>query len=123
MSGAADRLVDAVVARDFAAARALMHPEVDFRAMTPNRVWEADGPADVEAHLRTWLADPDEEIAAIEPLASASVEDTARVAWLVRGRKADGPFVFEQQAYVRERDGRIGWLRVMCTGSVPRTAS
>lgn len=122
MSGAADRFTDAVVARDFAAARALVHPEVDFRAMTPRRVWEADGPAEVEAVLRTWLADPDEEITAIEPLAASCVEDTARVGWIVRGRKADGPFVFEQQAYVRERDGQVGWLRVMCSGPRPTGA-
>lgn len=36
--------VDAVVARDFARARDQLHPEIDFRGMTPNRIWEADGP-------------------------------------------------------------------------------
>ena len=119
MSAVAGRLTDAIVARDFAAARALIHPEVDFRAMTPNRVWEAAGPADVEAVLRTWLADPDEEIAEIEPLTPSAVQDTARVGWLVHGSDADGPFVFEQQAYVRDRDGQVGWLRVICSGQRP----
>jgi len=38
---------------------------------------------------------------------------------LVRLHDADGPRMFEQQAYVRERDGRIGWMRVVCTGKQP----
>src|SRR6185295_222111 len=73
---AATALTDAIVARDFAAARDLLHAEIDFRAMTPNRIWEADGPADVEAHLRAWLADPDEEITAVEATEPVLVEDT-----------------------------------------------
>lgn len=44
-SGVATALVDAMVARDIARAAELLHPEIDFRAITPNRVWEADGPA------------------------------------------------------------------------------
>lgn len=116
-SSVATGLADAIVALDFARARGLLHPQIDFRAMTPNRVWEADGPADVEAVLRTWLADPDEEIASVDATAPDVVNDTARVGWLVRGRGADGPFVFEQQAYVREQDGQVAWLRIMCSGT------
>ena len=55
-SGAASALVDAIVAQDFACAVALPHPEIDFRAMTPNRVWEAEGRAGVAAVLREWFA-------------------------------------------------------------------
>ena len=110
---------DAICAGDLARATALLHPEIDFRAMTPRRIWEADGPADVEAALHQWLADPDEEIDAVEPVDVGAVQDTARVGWRVRGRNADGAFVFEQQAYVRERDGQVGWLRIMCSGPRP----
>jgi ketosteroid isomerase-like protein len=117
--GIVGEFVDAIVARDLARARGLLHDEIDFRAMTPNRIWEADGPADVENALRQWLADPDEEIDGIEATDAATVEDTARVGWRVRGSGDDGPFVFEQQAYARERDGRIAWLRVFCTGQRP----
>ena len=115
----ASEFADAIVARDFARARGLLTADVDFRAMTPSRIWEADGPAEVEEVLRTWLADPDEEIDGVEATAPMTVEDTRRVGWRVRGRGADGPFVFEQQAYVREADGRIGWLRIMCSGTRP----
>jgi hypothetical protein len=114
--------LDAVLNRDFARATGLLHPDIDFRAMTPNRVWEADGPAGVEEVLRSWLADPDEEITSVDPTGSTSVEDTVRVGWLVHGSDVDGPFVFEQQAYLREHEGRVTWLRVMCSGSRPPLA-
>ena len=119
-STVAGAFVDAILARDLPRASGLLHEEIDFRAMTPNRIWEAEGPTGVEGVLREWLADPDEEITSVEAVVpGAVVEDTERVAWLVHGTGSDGPFVFEQQAYVRERDGRIGWLRVMCSGTRP----
>lgn len=40
-----------------------------------------------------------------------------------RGHNADGPFVVEQQAYLEVRDGRIGWMRVLCSGFRPRSAA
>jgi hypothetical protein len=115
----AGEFADAIVRLDFARAGGLLAADVDFRAMTPSRIWEADGPAEVEEVLRAWLADPDEEIDGVEATAPMTVEDTRRVGWRVRGRGEDGPFVFEQQAYVRETDGRIGWLRIMCSGTRP----
>ncbi|MEA2125847.1 MAG: hypothetical protein QOI80_2629 [Solirubrobacteraceae bacterium] len=112
-------LVEAIVARQVGRAADLLHPEIDFRAMTPNRVWEAEGREGVETILRQWFEDPDEEIHRIEATETVAIEDTLRVGWLVHISDADGPHVFEQQAYVRERDGRVGWLRVMCSGWIP----
>jgi hypothetical protein len=111
--------VNAIIARDFARARGLLHPEIDFRAMTPNRVWEADGPAAVGDVLRAWFEHPDRDITAIDATEPTAVADTLRVGWRVRGNEADGKFSFEQQAYVRERDGQVAWLRVMCSGPRP----
>jgi hypothetical protein len=111
--------VDAIVARDFARVVALLHPEIDFRAMTPNRVWDAEGPAGVESVLREWLDDPDEDVEAIEATEPVSIEGTLRVGWRVRLRDADGLYVFEQQAYIRQRDAQIGWMRVICSGVIP----
>ena len=121
-SGIATAFVDAIVARDVASAVALLHPKIDFRAMTPNRVWEADDPPGVEAILRAWLEDPDEEVHRIEATEPSSIVDRVRVGWLVRISDADGPHVFEQQAYVRERDAQIDWMRVMCSGWIPLSA-
>lgn len=115
-SSAVDGLVGAIVARDLPRAASLIDPDIDFRAMTPRRIWEAEDPAGVEDVLRAWLADPEEEITAVEPTEPLRVEDTLRVGWRVHGRDREGPFVYEQQAYAREQDGLIVWLRVMCTG-------
>lgn len=117
--GVAGAFVEAIVGRDLERARGLLTADVDFRAMTPKRIWDADGPGEVEGVLRAWLADPDEEIDRVDATVPETVEDTQRVGWRVYGRGPDGPFVFEQQAYLRERDGRIGWLRIMCTGTRP----
>ena len=95
--------VEAILARDFSRARGFLHPDIDFRAMTPTRVWEADGPAGVEDVLRAWFEHPDRAVERVEPTEPASVEDTLRVGWRVHGTDADGPFIYEQQAYVRER--------------------
>jgi hypothetical protein len=109
-----DALAEAIVAQDLARATALLDPEIDFRAMTPNRIWEPDGPAGVADVLREWFEDPDEELAAVAQ--SVWIEDTVRVG---RISDADGLHVFEQQAYVRERDSRIAWMRVICSGWIP----
>lgn len=118
-ASAAAQLVDAVAIRDFERIRGLLSDAIDFRGMTPRRIWEADGPDEVVDVLREWLADPDEHVEHVEPTGSALVQDTARVGWLAHGRNADGPMVFEQQAYVREQDGQVAWLRVICTGPRP----
>jgi hypothetical protein len=118
-SGVVGALVDAIVARDVTRAVAQLHPEVDFRAMTPNRVWEAEGRDGVAAVFRQWFEDPDEEVHEIEATEPVPIRDTLRVGWLVRVSDGGGPHVFEQQAYVRERDGQIVWMRVMCSGWIP----
>jgi hypothetical protein len=118
-SGVASAFVDAIVARDVARAAGLLHPEIDFRAMTPRRIWEADGPAGVEAVFRAWFEDPDEDVQKVEATEPVSLEDTVRVGWLVHISDADGPHIFEQQVYVRERDARIAWMRVICSGWIP----
>jgi len=121
-SSAVSCLVEAVVARDLERARGLLHPEIDFRGMTPRQIWEAEDPAGVEDVLRQWLDDPDEEVASVEATDPVHVEDTVRVGWRVHARDRDGPFVFEQQVYAREQDGQIVWLRVMCSGPRPTAA-
>ena len=120
--GAVGGLVEAVVARDFERARSLLHPGIDFRGMTPRRIWEACDPAGVEDVLREWFGDPDEEIASVEATEPVHVEDTVRVGWRVHARDRDGPFVFEQQVYAREQDGQVIWLRLMCSGKRPAAA-
>lgn len=120
-AGVAAEFVKALAERDLVGAAALLHPEVNFRAMTPNRVWEAATPAEVEAVLREWFADPAEEVERIDATETVSIADITRVGWRVCIGDAGGPAVFEQQAYTRERDGQIDWMRVICSGWRPRT--
>lgn len=109
---------EAVAAKDHAAILALLHPDLDFRAMTPGRVWEADSPDDVVDALAQWFEDSD-EIQALELLETDSFSDCARVGYRLRVRNEDGLHLVEQQAFVRESEGRIGWLRIMCAGYRP----
>lgn len=111
--------VDAVVARELSRVRGLLDPNIDFRAMTPNRVWEADDPAGVEEILHAWFEHPDRTVERMESAESGSVGDTLRVGWRVHGSDADGPFIYEQLAYVREDAERVVWMRVMCSGPRP----
>lgn len=116
---ATSEFVEALVARDFPRACSHLDAGVDFRGMTPKRIWEADAPAGVEDVLRAWFEHPERQVERVEALAPTTVEDTVRVGWRVHGHGADGPFVFEQQAFAREQAERVVWLRVMCSGPRP----
>jgi hypothetical protein len=118
-AGATSGFLEAILARDFPRVRGLLSPEIDFRAMTPSRFWEAGDPPGVEKVLRAWFEHPDRTVERVEPIEPSSVEDTLRVGWRVHGHGADGPFVYEQQAYLREDDEQIAWLRIMCSGPRP----
>jgi hypothetical protein len=112
---------EALARKDFESLADLLHPEIDFRGLTPRRNWEANNPDDViQGILRTWFEDSDEidELASCE---SDAFSDRERVGYRFHGRNPDGPFVLEQQAYLSERDGKIGWMRVLCSGYRPRT--
>jgi hypothetical protein len=107
---------EALTSKDFERAGSLLHPEVDFRALTPNRLWEASDPQHVvDDVLREWLDDSVEvdELVHVQTDAFATCQ---RVGFRFRGRDSEGPFLCEQQAYIEERDGRIGWMRLVCSG-------
>jgi hypothetical protein len=109
----------ALAAKDFDAIRAMLHPEVDFRGLTPSRAWEASDPdAVIGTVLRQWFEDSDEieELLKVEADAFA---DRERVGYRFRVRNPEGLFEVEQQAYIAEVDGRIGWMRTVCSGFRP----
>jgi hypothetical protein len=96
-----------------------MHPEIDFRALTPKRAWEASDPdAVIAAVLRRWFDDSD-EIASLDQLESDTFADRERVGYRFSVNRPDGHFLIEQQAYLADREGRIGWMRVVCSGFRP----
>jgi hypothetical protein len=107
-----------LAAKDHERVRQLLHPELEFRAMTPRRFWEADAPDGVIEALSTWFDDGD-VIEGIEVLETDAFADRQRVGYRLRVRNEDGEHLVEQQAYLSERDGQIGWLRIMCAGYRP----
>jgi ketosteroid isomerase-like protein len=116
---------EAQIGRDFAQALAakdtgrlidVLAPDVDFRALTPNRTWQTSTADEfVSDVLPAWFEDTD-EIDELHTLETAAVADRERVGYLLRGHNEDGPFVVEQQAYYATDEGRITWLRVLCSG-------
>jgi hypothetical protein len=109
----------ALAAKEFDRVEALLHPEIDFRGLTPRRNWEAGDPGTVVADvLRQWFEDSD-EIESLDQLETDVVGDRERVGYRFSVRNPDGDFVVEQQAYLAERDGQIGWMRVVCSGFRP----
>src|SRR5215203_6153036 len=106
----------ALAAKDFGRLRDLMHPEIDFRGLTPSRTWEeTDAEGVISAVLSQWFEDSD-DIQALEWLETDAFADCERVGYRFSVRNPDGRFLVEQQAYLRPRDGRIGWMRVVCSG-------
>jgi hypothetical protein len=115
-----EAFAQALSRKDFDEVTRLLHPEVDFRGLTPGRMWEAsDAHTVVESVLKIWF-DPSDELDHLVSTETDTFADRARVGYRLEGHNPDGPFVVEQQAYYGERDGRIGWMRVMCSGFRPR---
>jgi hypothetical protein len=105
--------------KDAARIRELLHAEVDFRGLTPRCFWEADDPdAVVDILFANWLED-DDKVVGIEGIESDTVADRERVGYRFSVTNPDGRFLVEQQAYLSTRDGRIDWMRVVCSGFRP----
>jgi hypothetical protein len=106
--------------KDFDEVTRLLLPQVDFRGLTPGRTWEAsDASSVVETVLKLWF-EPSDELERLVSTQTDAFADRERIGYRLEGHNPDGPFVVEQQAYYEERDGRIGWMRVVCSGFRPR---
>lgn len=118
----AHRFSAALAARDAAALRSLLASEVDFRGLTPGRLWEASSSDALidEVILGTWF-EPDDVIERIESVQYGQVGTRTRVGYRLRVRNAAGTFTVEQQAFCDLAGGRITWLRLLCSGFVPVT--
>ena len=90
---------EAFAAKDFERAGELLDPEVDFRALTPNRAWEASGAGAVVADvLREWLEESD-RVDGLVSVETGAVGDRERVSYRFLVHNPEGEFVVEQQAY------------------------
>jgi hypothetical protein len=109
----------ALAARDFDKLQSLLDPEVEFRALTPRRAWEADGDSPTVDLFRKWF-DQATVIEHVEQVQTHTVGDRQHLVYRFSGHDDDAPFVIEQQVYFTEREGRINWMRMMCSGFRPR---
>lgn len=97
----------------------LLHPDVDFRALTPNRSWQTNDPDTVIEQVLTAWIEPDEHVEELISVDTDTIVDCERVGYRYRLRTPNGSFLVEQQAFLRERDRRIDWVRLVCSGSRP----
>jgi len=112
------QFASAVAAKDHTRVREIIHPEIDFWAMTPGDIWDASGPDEIVGVLKEWFSEED-RIEAIELLDGDAFADRERVGYRLRVTRPGGKYLIEHQAYLSERDGRIGWLRILCSGFRP----
>jgi hypothetical protein len=105
----------ALAVKDFAGVGVILHPSVDFRALTPRQTWDAASDQEVLAVLRQWFG-PSRIVDGVVTIDTDAVGDRQRVAYRFNGHSPDGPFVIEQQVYFTHRDGEIDWMRVLCSG-------
>jgi hypothetical protein len=119
-SGIGDRFANAVAKKDGPALLDLLDPELDFRALTPGRFWEASSAEALvdEVIFGAWF-EADDHIDALEDVQIGAVADRDRVGYRLRITNADGVFLVEQQAYFDVENDRINWLRILCSGYVP----
>jgi hypothetical protein len=109
----------ALTAKDYERVTDVLDPDVDFLGLTPRRSWEAKSAGEfVSEVLPSWFEETDEidELVTVE---TGTVGDRERVGYQLRGHNGDGPFVVEQQAYYATSNGRITWLRILCSGFRP----
>ncbi|HUE28030.1 MAG TPA: hypothetical protein VMP89_14740 [Solirubrobacteraceae bacterium] len=114
------RFASALAAKDRDALRELLHPQVEFRALTPRRSWEADDPeAVIEIVFGSWFDDAD-SIEALESVETGVVADREQLRYRLSVANPEGSFVVEQQGYLSVgEDGRIEWMRLVCSGYRP----
>lgn len=109
----------ALAAKDFRTIASLLHPQIDFKALTPNRSWEASDPDSVISGVLMQWFEEDDEIEELLSLHTDAFADRERVGYRFSVSNPEGRFVVEQQVYLSGRDGRIEWMRSVCSGFRP----
>ena len=111
----------ALARREFAQVIEILSPDVDFRALTPRRAWEAPGAGRAVGVLRGWFDDTTivDDVLGIR---TDVVGDRHCVTYRFAGERRQERFVIEQHVYYTEREGRICWMRLLCSGFRPADA-
>ena len=108
-----EQLIQAAAAKDFARAGTLLAADIEFRALTPKKLLEANGKEQVLKILDDWYSPVD----AIESLDSDTIVDRPGMRYRIRwSSEQEGTFIFEQQAYYDVSDDRISRIHLVCSG-------
>ncbi len=118
--GMGERFAAALAAKDATGLQSLMADAIDFRALTPKRFWEETTPEAVVGNvmLGHWF-EPSDVITAVESVETGNVEDRDSLTYRFHVSNPEGEFTVEQQAYYEVTDGRISYLRMLCSGYRP----
>jgi hypothetical protein len=111
-----ESLTQAIAAGDRDALLRLLAPTLDFKAVTPGRLWEAGTATEVaDVILGTWFGGA-RRIESVEVVECETVADLERARYRFRATTPDGESVVEQQAYLQVDDGGVTALRIVCSG-------
>lgn len=109
---------EALAGGELTAVKRLLAHEIDFRAVTPRRTWKASSDEEVLEILARWFPATTvvERLVAVE---TDEIVDRRRLRYRLHGHDREGRFEIEQQAYLGAHDGRIDWMRLLCSGFRP----
>ncbi|MFI5036698.1 MAG: nuclear transport factor 2 family protein [Acidimicrobiales bacterium] len=115
-----ERFARALGAKDAAALKTLLAPDVDFRALTPGEAWESRDRNEVvdDIFFGEWL-EPHDHVTDVLSVETDAVGPRCRVGYRFALTNPDGRYQVEQQAYFDVRDEQISWLRIVCSGYQP----
>jgi hypothetical protein len=110
----------ALATKDRVRLHGMLADPLDFQALTPDRVWEAGTPRRVvdEVILGLWFEAGD-DIQKLRSVVTGRVADREHIADWFRIRNGEENFLVEQQAYYTVKDGKIDWMRILCSGYRP----
>ena len=113
MIAVADRLLEALAARDWDALATLFAEDATLRMQTPGPLREDAGPSAIAARFRFWFGELDGF--ELREADAVPVADRVRVHYRVAG----GGRTTDHTGYLAVEDGRIAWLVMTCSGFRP----
>ena len=122
MSDIGTAFATAMAAKDTAALRGLLAPELDFKGLTPRKFWEGHTPDEaLDVFFASWFG-PEDDIQTLLSHQTGAVGERQSVRYRLDILSPDGRHEVEQMAYFSVVDGRIGYLRILCSGYMPVAA-
>ena len=119
MTAIGEELARAIAAKDADGLRGLLAADVDFTAITPRRHWNAGSPTMSWRSCSARGSRTRTASTRVEHVETDAFADRERVGYRFAVTNPEGRFLVEQQAYLEVEDGRIGWMRLVCSGFRP----